>query len=71
MYQDYLKDEELQVAIYSFKNRKDGYLLFNIKENKEANEIINQEIIEAFKEELIQLILEILNPDIDLIEENI
>lgn len=68
MYQDHIKDQELQVAIYSFKNRKDGYLLFNLKEDKKVIDIIDQSIIEQFKEELIQLILEILNPELAFVE---
>lgn len=65
MYQDHIKNQELQVAIYSFKNRKEGYLLFNLKESKDnIIDIVNQEIIDLFKEELIQLILEIINPEI-------
>lgn len=68
MYQDHIKEQELQVAIYSFKNRKEGYLLFNLKENKEVYDLVTNEIVNQFKEELIQLILEILNPEIDFIE---
>jgi len=68
MYQDHIKDHELQVAIYSFKNRKEGYLLFNLKEDKNNIDLIDQNIIDQFKEELIQLILEILNPEIAFIE---
>ena len=68
MYQDYIKDKELQVAIYSFKNRKEGYLLFGLKEDKNFINTIDQPIIEQFKEELIHLILEILNPELTFIE---
>lgn len=68
MYQNHIKDQELQVAIYSFKNRKEGYLLFNLKENKIVIDIVDESIINQFKEELIQLILEILNPELAFIE---
>jgi len=68
MYQDHINNQDLQVAIYSFKNRKEGYLLFNLKEDKNSIEIIDQNIIDQFKEELIQLILEILNPELAFIE---
>lgn len=68
MYQDHINNQELQVAIYSFKNRKDGYLLFNLKEDKNVIDSVDQSIIDQFKEELIQLIFEILNPDLAFVE---
>jgi len=71
MYQDHIENRDLQVAIYSFKNRKDGYLLFNLKEDKTIIDIVDKQIIEQFKEELIQLILDILNPEQAFIEAEI
>lgn len=68
MYQDHINNHDLQVAIYSFKNRKEGYLLFGLKEDKNIINNIDKQIIEQFKEELIHLILEILNPDLAFIE---
>lgn len=68
MYQDHINDHDLQVAIYSFKNRKEGYLLFGLKEDKNIINNIDQQIIEQFKKELIHLILEILNPELAFIE---
>lgn len=71
MYQDHIENKELQVAIYSFKNRKEGYLLFNLKEEKTSIDIIDNKIIEQFKEELIQLVINILNPELAFIEAEI
>ena len=63
MYENPFPDLPLQVAIYSFKNRKEGYLLFSIKdEKKTVTDSITPEIISGFREQLIDLILEILNP---------
>ncbi|WP_177762835.1 PD-(D/E)XK nuclease family protein [Flavobacterium sp. I3-2] len=68
MYQDHINNHDLQVAIYSFKNRKEGYLLFGLKEDKNIINNIDKQIIKQFKEELIHLILEILNPELAFIE---
>lgn len=54
----------LQAGIYSFKNRKSGYLLFGLKEDKTIQEFITDEILTDFKTELIKLLKTILNPEI-------
>lgn len=65
MYESPFPDLPLQVAIYSFKNRKEGYLLFSIKDAKKTvTDTITPDIISGFREQLIDLILEILNPSI-------
>ena len=54
-------DLPLQAGIYSFKNRKAGYLMFGLKQDKVVEEFITDEILEVFKKELITLLIEILN----------
>lgn len=54
----------IQAGIYSFKNRKSGYLMFGIKEDKETNQIITPAILMDFKSEIVQLINQILDANI-------
>lgn len=63
MYKD-SSDLPMQAGIYSFKNRKSGYLMFGLKEDKNVNLIFSNEILEAFKTELINLLIDILNPEL-------
>ncbi|HLW63563.1 MAG TPA: PD-(D/E)XK nuclease family protein, partial [Flavobacterium sp.] len=51
----------LQVGIYSFKNRKSGYLMFGLKQDKNVEEFITDEILKVFKTELVTLLVEILD----------
>jgi len=61
--------QSIEAGIYSFKNRKEGFLFFGVREGRDnVNYEINQETLDLFKDELIILLLEILNPDIDFIE---
>ena len=53
----------LQVGIYSFKNRKSGYLLFSLKEDKSQETFITANLLSDFREELVQLLTEILHPE--------
>ena len=69
MYQNEKQLYPLEVGIYSFKNRKEGFLLFNLEQDKHIQTVISSDIIDAFKNELIGLILEILDPKIAF-EEN-
>jgi hypothetical protein len=70
MYEEKTNGMEMEAGIISFKNRKDGFLPFGIKNEKEVNTIITSEIIENFKAEIITLILEILNNEIPFLEKN-
>lgn len=67
MYQNE-EDLPVQVGIYSFKNRKDGYLMFKVKSNKSAETFITADLLLSFKEELINLLCEILNPQTQFVE---
>lgn len=60
----------IQAGIYSFKNRKSGYLMFGLKVDKQTNSDFSDEILHAFKTELVTLLLEILNPEL-LFEEKV
>ncbi len=53
----------IQAGIYSFKNRKSGYLLFGLKEDKMLNEFITSDLLIDFKAELIGLLNAILDPE--------
>ncbi|MDM1501792.1 PD-(D/E)XK nuclease family protein [Myroides marinus] len=68
----YTKNDSMQsveAGIYSFKNRKEGFLFFGVNEGRNnVNHAITQETLALFKDELVTLLLEILNPDIDFIE---
>lgn len=69
MYTKNNPNQSVEAGIYSFKNRKEGFLFFGVREGRnEVNHEITQETLALFKEELVTLLLEILNPDIDFIE---
>ncbi len=57
-------DLPVQAGIYSFKNRKSGYLMFGLKQDRVIEEFISDEILLDFKSELIKLLNDILNPEI-------
>jgi len=57
-------DLPVQAGIYSFKNRKTGYLMFGLKQDGNMKEYIDDEVLKDFQAELVQLLAEILNPDI-------
>lgn len=61
MYFDLDERRPLEVGIYSFKNRKEGFLLFGFKEGNVVNTVITEEILMDFKSELVRLLLEILD----------
>lgn len=69
MYSEENEDKSIEAGIYSFKNRKEGFLFFGVREGRNVNCQINQEILEIFKTELIQLIIAILNPAEAFVEE--
>lgn len=63
MYFDSCKNKPLEAGIYSFKNRKEGFLFFGMKEGRAVDTLITEDVVRNFKEELVQLLLTILNPD--------
>src|SRR5690606_6528475 len=56
-------DLSLQVGIYSFKNRKSGYLMFGLKKDKGYDEIIGTEILRCFQKELVIVLTRILDTE--------
>lgn len=61
-------DMPLQVGIYSFKNQKEGYMLFGLKQEKLHYEFITDAILHEFKAELILLLNDVLNRDTAFVE---
>lgn len=69
MYTKNNPNQSVEAGIYSFKNRKEGFLFFGVREGRnEVNHEITYDTLALFKEELVTLLLEILNPDIDFIQ---
>ncbi|WP_338408882.1 PD-(D/E)XK nuclease family protein [uncultured Flavobacterium sp.] len=58
------KNYPVEAGIISFKNMKAGFMPFGLGKGKNSIHEINQETIVNFKQSLLSLILEILNPEI-------
>jgi len=73
MYQPEAKGMEIEAGIISFKNMKSGFMGFNFKDGFDKSaavlDIVDADILEEFKSQLIVLINEILNPEIAFTEE--
>lgn len=67
MYSKHAGDMPMETGIISFKNLKSGFLPFVFIENKEKIQHITPEIVENFKEETVQLLVEILDKNIPFI----
>lgn len=68
MFEEQANSFDMEVGIVSFKNMKSGFMPFGVKEGKEVVSLVTSQTLEDFKNELIELILEILDPKIDFIE---
>lgn len=64
MYEEQAQGKPIEAGIISFKNLKSGFLPFNFKEDKEVQQIINQEIMANYLEEIVLLLKEILDETI-------
>jgi ATP-dependent exoDNAse (exonuclease V) beta subunit len=64
MYETEAKSKPIEAGIISFKNLKSGFLPFNFKEEKEANVIINEELMTNYLEQIVLLLNEILDVNI-------
>jgi hypothetical protein len=64
MYETEAKSKPIEAGIISFKNLKSGFLPFNFKEGKEANAIINEEVISNYLDQIVLLLNEILDVSI-------
>ncbi|CAM4220883.1 PD-(D/E)XK nuclease family protein [Gillisia hiemivivida] len=66
---------EVEAGVISFKNLKEGFLKFSLKEKQGGKSIknanITEEILNDFQVQLSSLILEICNPEIPFIEKEI
>lgn len=69
MYEEKAEGKPIEAGIISFKNLKSGFLAFNLKEEKEVQQIINMEIMTNYLEQIVLLLQEILNPEIPFEEE--
>ncbi|MES2812852.1 MAG: PD-(D/E)XK nuclease family protein [Bacteroidota bacterium] len=58
----------MEAGVISFKNMKAGFMPFGFKEGKEIFTTITPEILEEFKIQLVDLLLEILNAEISFEE---
>ncbi len=63
-------DKPIEAGIISFKNLKTGFLPFNFKEDKIANSVISESIMENYLEQIILLLNEILDENIPFEKKN-
>ena len=68
MFKNEIQGKQIQAGIISFKNLKNGFLPFEFKEGKEGKTIIDEEVIEAFLEQIVILLNEILDKSVPFIE---
>jgi ATP-dependent helicase/DNAse subunit B len=68
MYEEKANGMEIEAGIISFKNMKSGFMSFGFKDGFDrsapVSSIVNSEMLEEFKSQLVNLINEILNADI-------
>ncbi|GEL10161.1 PD-(D/E)XK nuclease superfamily protein [Flavobacterium glycines] len=64
MYETEAKGKPIEAGIISFKNLKSGFLPFNLKEDKEAHMIVNEELMANYLEQIVLLLKEILDETI-------
>lgn len=64
MYEQEANGKPIEAGIISFKNLKSGFLPFNFKEDKDVQQIINQEIMTDYLEQIVLLLKEILDEKI-------
>lgn len=69
MFEEEAGDRPLEAGIYSFKNRKEGFLFFGVRQGREVDQNITKEILAEFRTELVALINAILNPETNFVEE--
>ena len=66
-----LQGRMMEAGVISFKNMKSGFLPLKIKEGKVETQIVTSDILESYKEQLVQLLLEILNKEIPFEEKEV
>lgn len=70
-FEPFLNGRIMEAGVISFKNMKSGFLPFKIKEGKAETQIVTSEILQNYKEQLVQLLLEILNKEIPFEEKEV
>jgi hypothetical protein len=68
MFKNEIQGKPIQAGIISFKNLKSGFFPFEFKEGKEGKTIIDDEVMDAFLEQIVLLLNEILDQNIPFIE---
>lgn len=70
MYESHAQGQSVEVGIISFKNLKSGFLPFAFKDAiaKTETTLVNSDILEDYKEQLVLLLKEILDPEIPFTE---
>lgn len=68
MFKNEIQGKPIQAGIISFKNLKSGFFPFELKEGKEGKTIIDDEVMNAFLEQIVLLLNEILDQNIPFIE---
>ncbi|MBA0885377.1 PD-(D/E)XK nuclease family protein [Flavobacterium undicola] len=63
MYEPEANGKSIEAGIISFKNLKSGFLPFQFKEDKDVQQIINEEIMTNYLEQIVLLLKEILDTD--------
>ncbi|MBW3518486.1 PD-(D/E)XK nuclease family protein [Flavobacterium sp. NKUCC04_CG] len=69
MFEEEAAGRALEAGIYSFKNRKEGFLFFGVRQGREVDQVITTEVLAEFRTELVSLINTILKADTNFIEE--
>lgn len=68
MFEEQLKNRQMEVGILSFKNLKSGFLPFIFKEGKEETSIVSEEVIQNYLEQIVGLLAEIMNKEVPFTE---
>ncbi|MES2487639.1 MAG: PD-(D/E)XK nuclease family protein [Bacteroidota bacterium] len=73
MFEEEAAGKEVEAGIISFKNMKAGFMGFSFADSFDKSipviDVVTPDILEAFKAQLVQLINEILNPEVAFVEE--
>lgn len=64
MYEEQANGKQIEAGIISFKNLKSGFLPFQFKVDKDIQQIINDEIMTNYLEQIVLLLKEILDEEI-------
>ena len=71
IFEPFLEGREMEAGVISFKNMKSGFLPLKVKDGKQETQIVNSKILEDYKKQLVQLLLEILNKEIPFTEKEV